>query len=67
MVLIYLPYLITFKAHELDPKDASLLNGILCFGEAPDFILTEEQKKYYAANLLALELESEKALAIVNS
>ncbi|WP_288995743.1 hypothetical protein [uncultured Psychrobacter sp.] len=55
------------QAHELDPKDASLLDGILCFGQAPDFILTEEQKKCYAAKLLALEPENEKALAIINS
>ena len=55
------------KAHELNPKDASLLSGILCFGEAPDFIFTEDQKKYYATKLLALEPENEKALAIINS
>ncbi|WP_227430277.1 hypothetical protein [Psychrobacter sp. I-STPA6b] len=55
------------KAHELEPRDVSLLNGILWFGEAPDYILTEEQKKHYASKLLELEPENEKALAIINS
>ncbi|WP_227430276.1 hypothetical protein [Psychrobacter sp. I-STPA6b] len=55
------------KAHELEPRDISLINGILSFGEAPDYILTEEQKKHYATKLLELEPENEKALAIINS
>jgi len=36
-------------------------------GEPPEIVLTEDQKKYYAAKLLALEPENEKALAIINS
>lgn len=55
------------KAHELDLKDTSILNAILDFGEPPEIVLTEYQKKYYAAKLLALEPESERALTIVNS
>ena len=36
-------------------------------GEPPEIVLTEDQKKYYAAKLLALEPENEKALVIINS
>ena len=54
------------KAHELDPKDISILNAIIDLGEPPEIVLTEDQKKYYAGKLLALEPESEKALAIIN-
>lgn len=55
------------KAHELDPKDATILNALLYLGEPPEVVLTIDQKKYYAAKLLALEPENEKALAIINS
>ena len=55
------------KAHELDPKDTSILNAIMDLGEPPEIVLTKDQKKYYAATLLALEPESEKALAVINS
>ena len=55
------------KALELDPKDTSILNAIIDLGGPPEVVLTEDQKKYYAAKLLALEPENEKALAIVNS
>lgn len=55
------------KAHELDSNDTSILNSILDFGEPPEIVLTEDQKKYYAAKLLALEPENKKALAIINS
>jgi len=55
------------KAHELDSKDASILNAIIDLGGPPEVVLTEAQKKYYAAKLLSLEPESKKALAIVNS
>ena len=55
------------KAHELDLHDTSILNSILDFGEPPEIVLTKDQKKYYAAKLLVLEPENEKALAIVNS
>lgn len=55
------------KAHELDSNDTSILNSILDFGEPPEIVLTEDQKKYYAAKLLALEPENEKALVIINS
>lgn len=36
-------------------------------GEPPEIVLNEDQKKYYAAKLLALEPENEKALVIINS
>ena len=55
------------KAHELDPKDASILNAILECGEPPEVVLTEDQRTYYAAKLLLLEPRNERALAIVNS
>ena len=41
------------KAHELDLEDISILNAILDFGEPPEIVLTEAQKKYYAAKLLS--------------
>ncbi len=71
ITFLYLMHYICFfyfiKAHELDSNDTSILNSILDFGEPPEIVLTEDQKKYYAAKLLALEPESEKALAIINS
>ena len=38
------------KAHELDSKDTSILNAIIDLGEPPEIVLTEDQKKYYAAS-----------------
>ena len=56
-----------FQHSSLDSKDTSILNAIMDLGEPPEIVLTEDQKKYYAAKLLALEPESEKALVIINS
>ena len=76
LCMIYLHYLdgarlsalfYFIKAHELDSKDTSILNAIMDLGEPPEIVLTEDQKKYYAAKLLALEPENEKALVIINS